>query len=438
MKREFDTQRPADSVPKNHMNPEDLRYAIDHDILDLAHVQELIEMDRRNKILSAHEYSIWQGKNGSWYTYIADPTKGRRLIKRAKKQDLEDFLIEKLTNDDSFLTLRKAFHAWNDRRFDLKKISASTHIRYECEFNKLVGDIADTPLDELSPMMLVDYLERIIPKYDLTAKRFTNCKTLLRGTLKFARRNNWIDFRYDDVFDELDVSEKEFKKVYKEDYEEVFNEEEMQAVIDECMKNPDVKNLAILLLFATGVRVGELTTIKKTDFVTDYSFNIRRTETKYKDPQTGGYVTGIKEFPKTFAGCRTVVIPQNEVWIVQRLLGLNPEGEFLLMEQGHRVRGRAICNQLKSLCRKSGVYVKTPHKARKTYGSILLDNHVDQRLITEQMGHTSIGTTEQHYHRNRRSLEKKQSVLSQIHDFSFKSSCKPEKSNQKGNQMLEK
>ena len=136
--------------------------------------------------------------------------------------------------------------------------------------------------------------------------------------------------------------------------------------------------------------------------------------------------------------CRTVVIPQNEVWIVQRLLGLNPEGEFLLMEQGHRVRGRAICNQLKSLCRKSGVYVKTPHKARKTYGSILLDNHVDQRLITEQMGHTSIGTTEQHYHRNRRSLEKKQSVLSQIHDFSFKSSCKPEKSNQKGNQMLEK
>ena len=88
MKRELDTQGQVNNVPKNHMNPEDLRYAIDHDILDLAHVQELIEMDRRNKILSAHEYSIWQGKNGSWYTYIADPEKGRRLIKRAKKKDL--------------------------------------------------------------------------------------------------------------------------------------------------------------------------------------------------------------------------------------------------------------------------------------------------------------------------------------------------------------
>ena len=44
---------------------------------------------------------------------------------------------------------------------------------------------------------------------------------------------------------------------------------------------------------------------------------------------------------------------------------------------------------------------KSPHKIRKTYGSILLDNHIDNKLIIEQMGRTDIRCTEEHYHRNR-------------------------------------
>src|SRR5699024_6194222 len=43
-----------------------------------------------------HPYSIWEGKNGYWYTYIFDPDKknSRRLIKYKTRKSLEDKLVQ--------------------------------------------------------------------------------------------------------------------------------------------------------------------------------------------------------------------------------------------------------------------------------------------------------------------------------------------------------
>ncbi len=60
---------------------------------------------------------------------------------------------------------------------------------------------------------------------------------------------------------------------------------------------------------------------------------------------------------------------------------------------------------------------KSPHRIRKTYGSILFDNHIDNKLIMEQMGRTDIRCTEEHYHRNRKNLDKKSSIISEIPEF---------------------
>ena len=49
---------------------------------------------------------------------------------------------------------------------------------------------------------------------------------------------------------------------------------------------------------------------------------------------------------------------------------------------------------------------KSPHKARRTYGSILLDNNVDERMVTDLRGHTDIRCTEGYYHKNRGSIDR--------------------------------
>ena len=45
---------------------------------------------------------------------------------------------------------------------------------------------------------------------------------------------------------------------------------------------PDILNLGIILMFCTGIRVGELVALKWSDFDGN-SIKIRRTEISYKD-----------------------------------------------------------------------------------------------------------------------------------------------------------
>lgn len=65
------------------------------------------------------------------------------------------------------------------------------------------------------------------------------------------------------------------------------------------------------------------------------------------------------------------------------------------------------------VCDKLGIVRKSPHKVRKTYRSILLDN----KLIRDLMGHTDILCTEGHYHRNRKTIESKSELLNDITGF---------------------
>ena len=71
-------------------------------------------------------------------------------------------------------------------------------------------------------------------------------------------------------------------------------------------------------------------------------------------------------------------------------------------------------------CKRLGIYKKSPHKIRKTYGSILLDNKVDQRLVVDIMGHADIACTEGYYHRNRKSQNQKLQIISDIPEFQAK------------------
>ena len=48
---------------------------------------------------------------------------------------------------------------------------------------------------------------------------------------------------------------------------------------------------------------------------------------------------------------------------------------------------------------------------------MLMDSKVDERFIINQMGHTDILCSETHYHRDRKSVELKKSLLNQVPEF---------------------
>lgn len=392
-----------------------MKFAIDNDMIDMSFVQEQIEMKKREEILKKHPYKIWKGKDGNWYTYLPNKEKGRVLKKKTIKKDLEDDIIEYWEDELEDPTITDVFEEWNNRRLELKKISEATHLRNCQVFNRHYEEFGKYRIKSIDENQIVEFLEEQISYHNLTAKAFSNLKTITRGFLKRAKKRKLVMFNVEEIFNDIDISEIKFKKVIKEDYEEVFNEEEMPIIIDYLKNNPDLTNLGIMLMFVTGIRVGEVVGLKHDDFEGN-TFKIRRTETRFKN-ENGEYVRLIKEFPKSQAGVRTAIIPKDYEWLTKSLRLQNPFDEYIFVKDGSRISTQAVRARLWRICKKLGIYNKSPHKIRKTYGSILLDNHIDNRLIIEQMGHTDILCTEEHYHRNRKSIDVKAQLISSIPEF---------------------
>ena len=397
------------------MNNCDVQYALSHGILDSETLANQIQKVKRQEILANHNHKIYQSA-GKWFTYLPVGEKGRTLVKRNTREAIEDAVVEFYKKREYNPTFNELFKEWNDRQITLGKIIPATHARNQQIYERHFKKFGKKRIKALTPAELEDFLEEQIGEFDLTAKGFSNLKSIVRGVLKMAKRKELIDFSIEAMLEDLDINAHSFRQTVKEDYQEVFNDEEMEKIVSYLKDNPDKWNLGILLLFVTGMRVGELCTLKHEDIEAD-SVKIRRTETKYLDAK-GKWVKDVKEFPKTRAGFRTIVLPEHYVWILDELKKLNPESEFIFVnDEGERLHIRSFDHRLRKINEKLGIYNKSCHKIRKTYGSILLDNHVDQQMIKDQMGHTNIGTTETYYHRNRKSLDRKGKILSSIPEF---------------------
>ena len=402
---------------QNGLNKSELlQFIINNGMIDINDIQNSMEAMKREELLKKHQYKIWQGKDGKWYTYLPDGEKGRVLKKRTNKKAIEDDVIRYWRTELENPTIREIFDEWNNRRLELKKISNATHLRNKQTFNRHYKEFGDKRIKNVCTDDISSFLEEQIPLHNLTSKAFSNLKTITRGFLKRAKKRKLITFNVEEMLQDLDTSEKDFKKRIKEDCEEVFNEEEMQVMVKYLKENLDAKNIGILLMFATGIRVGELVALKH-DAFDGNTIKIRRTETRYLG-EDGKYVYSVKEFPKSEAGVRTVVIPEDYMWLCSKIRILNPFGEYVFTgSDGKRMTTNCIRRRQEQNCRKLGIYRKSPHKIRKTYGSILLDYNVDNRLIMEQMGHTDINCTENHYHRNRKDIEQKSRIISAIPEF---------------------
>ncbi len=105
------------------------------------------------------------------------------------------------------------------------------------------------------------------------------------------------------------------------------------------------------------------------------------------------------------------------LWIVKKIKTHTPFLEYVFSKDGKRLTAQSMRMRHKRNCAKLNIRYRSPHKIRKTYGSILLDNHVDNKLIMGQMGHTDILCTENYYHRNRRSIDEKSKIISEIPEF---------------------
>ena len=146
-----------------------------------------------------------------------------------------------------------------------------------------------------------------------------------------------------------------------------------------------LRNLALVdLLFATGMRVGEVSSLNLSDFVV--------AESLFRVKGKGG-----RDRLAFVVDERTVTIQRKHIETRARLASESPA--LFLNAAGERLSTQGIANIIAQFRKDAGIERHvTPHMLRHTVATLLLRNGVDIRIVQEFLGHASIATTQRYTH----------------------------------------
>lgn len=403
-----------------------LKRTIENDIINLRDIQLKYEMNEREKYLKQHKYTIWSDeKRGKLCTYLPDDSKKRgiRLVRRNTKEELDNCIIEYYKKQENEPTVRMIFDTYIEEKLKYKEIKKQSYDKYRNNFTRFFDNsyynMADRKMKYITEDSLEEFIKTIIVKQELTHKAFSDFKILIRGIFKYAKKKKYTSISITNFLGDLDISRNSYKKVIKRDEDEVFSEEEIPKILGYLRAENDIRSLGLLLSFETGMRIGELSALKYSDIHSKKLYNIdviknyisiERTEVKIKD-ENGKSVVVVRDYPKTKAGVRNVIISEKALQTIENIKKINPDGEYLFMYNNKRIQGRAFNKKLGRVCDNLNIAKRSTHKIRKTYGTTLMDCGVDDSVVAEMMGHRSIETTMKFYYRSNKSEKNK---ISQI------------------------
>jgi len=175
---------------------------------------------------------------------------------------------------------------------------------------------------------------------------------------------------------------------------EILTREEVKSLIN-TTKNLKSK-LIIKLLYATGLRVSELTNLRLKDLSID---------------KREGWVRSGKGSKDRFFKLSDFLIEDLNKYIST----LDEKGEYLFPGKNKTLTPRNIQKIVERSTSKAGITKRvSPHKLRHSFATHLLDNGTDIRMIQILLGHSSIATTELYTHISQEQIKKIKSPIDSL------------------------
>lgn len=387
-------------------------------------VEKAMKDSMLKKVLQEkHPYKIFRSKDGRWNTYVKDPAKpsGRKRIAKASLEILQEYLYDFYTGAsakkwDDNVTLRQLYPKWLESK--AKETDADTYpLRLKCTWKKFYENdpIVDIPLAELDLIMLKDWANTMIGEYKLTRKKYYNMSIIFRQALEYAVDAGIIE---ENLFSRVKINRGRFVPVHKKrGSTEVFSREDDEAfqkvAWDDFYNGRHTSQplipLAILFCFQTGLRVGEICSLRYSDISEDGDFIIvssflRQTTKEIVDHTKGAF--GDREVELTDEAKRLIALATEK----QKELGASTNG-FIFSCTDRPVGYGTMRKMNEKYCRKAGIDYKSHHKIRKTVASKMLDDGINPDYIRLFLGQEDIMTTWGHYLYDRRNVDENRRML---------------------------
>ena len=178
------------------------------------------------------------------------------------------------------------------------------------------------------------------------------------------------------------LSEEDVTRLLDTAYKEGSNESQRDAVIME-------------LLYATGLRVGELASLNIQDVDTEESY-IRCMGKGSKERIVHLYPKALEELKRYFKGARLAMLGARRA-----------EPALFVNHRGERLTRQWVWTILKTYAQRAGINQSiTPHTLRHSFATHLLQNGASLRHVQELLGHSSISTTQVYTHLTNGHLQK--------------------------------
>lgn len=361
-----------------------------------ATVERLVEMKERERLLAKHHHKIYQSQ-GYYVTYLNRKT---RMCARTEEA-LKNKLVRYYRDLEKKHPLKNVFECWMNEREEYHEIKEQSITRMRNTFKRYFENSKDPimkkDIGKITEGDITRFLKQTIVEFNMSHKGYADLRTIIRGMWRYARDQGWTDLKIVEYFHEVYLPKGMFRKIVPKDGKEVYTDEEIEKLKGEIIKSDNIVDWGFLLQFQTGMRIGELCTLKPSDISPKY-IHVQRTEIHYTS-SNGHDVKTVQETTKTEAGNRYIILTQNSLEVVRKILTLSNHKEFVFeRKNGTRISEACFNRRLRVLCNRVGIPFRSTHKIRKSYASTLINKQVDESLIAEQMGHSDIATTRKYYY----------------------------------------
>lgn len=379
--------------------------------------------NERQKFLSKHKYKVFfDKKDGRWKTTLSDETKknGRRLIAKRDLSVLENEIVMYYKNVErenqidrqkiisKNITLKEIYPLWlQSRKLEVNSIGTVKKNDQDWKRYYLNDKIIDIPMVELTIQQLKDWAHSKIDENQLNKRDYYNMAIIIKQCFKYAVDSGFIE---NDTWSMVKINTKKLQKnIKKGNDEEIYFYEEQKQLIEYSLymfnKNPrNITALAIPLIFVTGLRIGEIVSLKYSDI--DEINNviiINKSESVIYELDGNGKFSysrkEVQDHTKTLAGIRKVPYISQAKELIRMIkeaseqYGFYDEG-YIFCPNSQRVHANSIDKKLYNYCAATGVDKKSAHKIRKTFISRLIHSRqVDIDTVCRVAGHVDMKTT---------------------------------------------